>query len=362
MFISIDDGSYVYQNFRSKNPESYTDGLSQLINLDSQSQEKIQERILKRQILNRKDKIATAPKDRWGKNSPPSPPVINVNEFRILYFLSRMAKFANMAYCFPENNDIGFGVPGAVADVIWNKKFKELVAYFKGRDMNLKREKIDWQGMSQYNNHKGLYVNKIWFNETKVLMKSLTLKIGYEIRSHGIKKFKLCFIGHGLGGVYAVLAGLIWTELTKDTGSLFGFWKDLEIDFSVITFGQPRIGNPQLANYINLNLKDKIFRVTNKNDPIPRFPMNSDDLPYFIHHELEFWISKRDCDCETTRRLTEIDSSYNLYECRGIWEHDIGNAVGENPDCNVGASPGNSLAHFGPYFGTTMNNCKDFQL
>ncbi|PNY28270.1 Mono-and diacylglycerol lipase [Tolypocladium capitatum] len=95
-------------------------------------------------------------------------------------------------------------------------------------------------------------------------------------------------VGHSLGGAVACLAAL---ELRVSLG-----WEDVV----VTTFGEPRVGNYQLARFIDeifdldrdADLESRSYRrVTHSNDPVPLLPL--DDWGYRPHAG-EIYISKPD--------------------------------------------------------------------
>lgn len=77
-------------------------------------------------------------------------------------------------------------------------------------------------------------------------------------------------VGHSLGGAVAALAGL---EMRAILG-----WGD---DVRVTTFGEPRVGNEGLANFVEAvfglnegsDSTDAFHRVTHRNDPVPLLPL-----------------------------------------------------------------------------------------
>lgn len=90
-------------------------------------------------------------------------------------------------------------------------------------------------------------------------------------------KAKFLVTGHSLGGALAILfpTVLLLHEEKEVMRRLLG----------VYTFGQPRIGNQQLANFMEAHLDHpirKYFRVVYCNDLVPRLPY--DDHTFFYKH------------------------------------------------------------------------------
>ncbi|PVI00258.1 alpha/beta-hydrolase [Periconia macrospinosa] len=127
--------------------------------------------------------------------------------------------------------------------------------------------------------HTGFYTS--WLNTRKAILPDLTAAI------EKYPDYKLVLVGHSLGGAVAAIAGL-----------------DLQArgwDPHVTTFGEPRIGNKELAAYVNarFNISDntsessfsatnKFHRVTHANDPVPLLPL--EEWGYTMHSE-EIFIS-----------------------------------------------------------------------
>ncbi|RCI11555.1 hypothetical protein L249_7569 [Ophiocordyceps polyrhachis-furcata BCC 54312] len=86
---------------------------------------------------------------------------------------------------------------------------------------------------------------------------------------------KITITGQSLGGALASLATTTFRGL--------GF------DVKTYTYGQPRTGNQQYADFVDdLTSRDTMFRVTHTNDGVPQAP------PRFLgfrHHSTEYWQS-----------------------------------------------------------------------
>lgn len=73
--------------------------------------------------------------------------------------------------------------------------------------------------------------------------------------------FKIIFTGHSLGGALATIASAYFASVHKNYSSL-----------GLVTFGAPRVGNPELSAYINNKITDSNLRVTFGNDPVVCIP------------------------------------------------------------------------------------------
>ncbi|KAA8900830.1 Alpha/Beta hydrolase protein [Sphaerosporella brunnea] len=80
--------------------------------------------------------------------------------------------------------------------------------------------------------------------------------------------YELVLLGHSLGGAVAALAALEYHSLG---------WEP-----QVTTFGEPRVGNKGLAEFLDARFADGAYRrVTHVNDPVPLLPF--DRLGYWPH-------------------------------------------------------------------------------
>jgi hypothetical protein len=100
--------------------------------------------------------------------------------------------------------------------------------------------------------------------------------------------YRIHLVGHSLGGAVAMLAAL---ELRVSLG-----WQNI----TVTTFGEPRVGNQGLCDYVDAVFglteeadpdKRSYRRVTHANDPVPLLPLSEWG---FRSHAGEFFINKVD--------------------------------------------------------------------
>ncbi|KAJ3079317.1 hypothetical protein HK102_003866 [Quaeritorhiza haematococci] len=90
--------------------------------------------------------------------------------------------------------------------------------------------------------------------------------------------FTIRVIGHSLGGALASICAL---DLARE-------FPNYASSLRLITYGQPRVGNPAWANYLTQTFPDRVLRATNRIDIVPSLP------PLFLgfqHHRHEYWIN-----------------------------------------------------------------------
>ncbi|CAE6496739.1 unnamed protein product [Rhizoctonia solani] len=121
-------------------------------------------------------------------------------------------------------------------------------------------------------------------------------------------------VGHSLGGAIAALDAL-YLKLNLPSN----------IAVKGVTYGQPRVGNPEFANWFDQTISD-FSRVTNKKDVIPILPGR---FLGFRHSSGE----------------KHIKSKGKWYACEG--------QDNTSSDCSIGEVPnilkGNLIDHLGPY-------------
>ncbi|KAF8595784.1 lipase [Ceratobasidium sp. AG-I] len=130
---------------------------------------------------------------------------------------------------------------------------------------------------------------------------------------------KVTVVGHSLGGAIAALDSLYLKLNLPPT-----------ITIKAVTYGQPRVGNPEFANWIDL-LVDDFSRVTNRNDPVPIVPGR------FLGYRHA--------------------SGEKHIKSPGVWNACDGQD-NTNEKCSTGDVPnlihGNLIDHLGPYEGTWL--------
>jgi hypothetical protein len=157
--------------------------------------------------------------------------------------------------------------------------------------------------------HMGFYAS--WKNTRKVILPDI------ERTAKQFPNYHLELVGHSLGGAVAALAALELSTRGHDP--------------RVTTFGEPRVGNQALANFIDAkfnldgNQTDsrsageslKFRRLTHIGDPVPHLPLQEWG---YIPHSGEMYISKSELPPEVS----------DLRICKG--QHDRRCSVGREGD------------------------------
>jgi len=113
-------------------------------------------------------------------------------------------------------------------------------------------------------------------------------------------------MGHSLGGAIAILAA-------RDISDIFG----TNTQVGVNTFGSPRIGNQNFANYINKKVNG--VRYVHYADLIPHLP----PLGFYLHSFLEIWYDEEmniykycsgDIDGQCSNSLTVYSTDDHLLD------------------------------------------------
>ncbi|KAG9304571.1 hypothetical protein G9A89_020135 [Geosiphon pyriformis] len=263
--------------------------------------------------------------------------------------LSDSAKWASLGYCLKTKNgdEIIQGVFVKVVVTGKSKREQDLVVYFKGlpsaaswptftkegspkifdqwtsRNFELEGRKILEKVVNVDKNfYKAFQLASQRIQE--IILEQLALK--KEVR-------KIRYIGHGMGGVYALLSGITFH-------ASFGPYP-----VEIVTFGQPPVGAKNFAKLVNDLRKYKVeaYRVTYSNDYVPKLPMSTRE-PMLFHHAYEIWITE-DCSCP---------GSQDVFVCSGPI---VDGFITEHPDCNKGSKSISKKANRGPYFGHLMGRC-----
>ncbi|KAI8896291.1 Alpha/Beta hydrolase protein [Globomyces pollinis-pini] len=158
-----------------------------------------------------------------------------------------------------------------------NPDNKEIVVVFRGTSTvqgavtDLKFWKCDtsWKNVPGAKLHFGFLEAYNKLNE-KLLAKALALANDPKFQD-----YQIVFTGHSLGGALATLAASDFYERNPQFGNRI----------SLFTYGQPRVGNPAFARYINkLPFASRIYRVARRGDPVPHLPFISMGFEHTVDH------------------------------------------------------------------------------
>ncbi|KAG9301449.1 hypothetical protein G9A89_018121 [Geosiphon pyriformis] len=143
-----------------------------------------------------------------------------------------------------------------------------------------------------------------------MMMDAIISMIYSKIEEKGFTR--ICFSGHGVGGAYAAIAGLIFTIVDLIGVYPPGIKFQGTLDINIYTYGQPRIGNIMLARMMNDLVK--VTRVTRQNDYVPHFLPIENKHSIMQHHEREVMIGPIDCDCPEDEEMFVTDGEA-VWDC-----------------------------------------------
>ncbi|KAI8897719.1 Alpha/Beta hydrolase protein, partial [Globomyces pollinis-pini] len=135
--------------------------------------------------------------------------------------------------------------------------------------------------------------------------------------------FEIIFTGHSLGGAIATMAAVDFIEL-------YGY--EYASRISLYTYGQPRIGNKEWADYVqNLPFMQRSYRIQHFGDPAVQIPFQK--MGYF-HSGQQY-----------TLQSDQIKQIYTTKKCV------VSGPAGESDEClNADAKKWNRAAH-SQYYG-----------
>ncbi|KAI9295218.1 alpha/beta-hydrolase [Neoconidiobolus thromboides FSU 785] len=119
--------------------------------------------------------------------------------------------------------------------------------------------------------------------------------------------FKLVVVGHSLGGAIGNLAAIDLQASQKLS------WGNIQL----FTYGQPRVGNADFANWFDsLNLLST--RVTNDQDIVPHVPPRSMS---FNHYFVEMWLHKNSAKICSTSQIEDASCSLSAEPFLNVSDH-----------------------------------------
>ncbi|KAG9307823.1 hypothetical protein G9A89_023388 [Geosiphon pyriformis] len=252
-------------------------------------------------------------------------------------FLRRHQKYAwhaMRAYCPEFMREFARGV---FADIILENG--EIIVRVKG-------DKADnpsyWSGkrntMTPLQRYPGVKVDDNFYQQYLATNNDIANWLFETITQNHI--YKITAVGHGIGGVHATFLILDFLQLYQRTASTS--------IISVVTFGQPHIGDRNFAKTLN-NLGENIrfYRFTHRDDYIPRISRNVYDE--YFHQKTEYWIDSS-CDCPTSE----------VYQCEGPTIITEGESyTEESQECINQYSLSRYESNNGPYLNVLMGSCFD---
>ncbi|KAG9286186.1 hypothetical protein G9A89_014172 [Geosiphon pyriformis] len=224
------------------------------------------------------------------------------------------------------------------------KPYDNLVTDYKVDQISYPNPPNEVEFLKSIGKEKGLMVHSGFYQRWLTLQEEFLQRMAKLTFSHNNAVVR--FIGHGVGGVYAVFASLSYLARYPKK------------DIAVYTYGQPRMGNENFRALIEKIINHQkgtfqIFRVTRSDDPVVHWPMNDESDPgvediiilaggivkqnAFVHHQTEYFFE---------------EETNHVYRCKKPWFKK------ENKSCANGKELNSQVnKHNGPYFNATMEQC-----
>ncbi|KAF0896170.1 hypothetical protein E2562_019663 [Oryza meyeriana var. granulata] len=186
-------------------------------------------------------------------------------------------------------------------------------------DLFWKQLDVTYPGMPDAMVHHGFY--SAYYNTT--VRREILKAVRWARKTYG--RLPINVVGHSMGGALASFCAL---DLSVKYGSQ---------EVQLMTFGQPRVGNPAFAAYFSDQVP-RTIRVTHQNDIVPHLP------PYFCylgewtyhHFAREVWLHETIVGNVVTKNETICDGS------------------GEDPTCSRSVY-GRSVADHLEYYGVSLH-------
>ncbi|KAM0913867.1 hypothetical protein ACQ4PT_011891 [Festuca glaucescens] len=159
-------------------------------------------------------------------------------------------------------------------------------------DLFWKQLDVTYPGMPDAMVHHGFY--SAYYNTT--LRHEISKSVQWAWKTYG--KLPINVVGHSMGGALASFCAL---DLSVKYGSH---------EVQLITFGQPRVGNPAFAAYFNDQVP-RTTRVTHENDIVPHLPPYFPYLGEWTYHHFarEVWLHETVVGNVVTKNETVCDCS-----------------------------------------------------
>ncbi|KAK3120653.1 hypothetical protein QOZ80_9AG0691520 [Eleusine coracana subsp. coracana] len=187
-------------------------------------------------------------------------------------------------------------------------------------DLFWKQLDVTYPGMPDAMVHHGFYT--AYYNTT--LRHEILKSVQWARKTYGTLPINV--VGHSMGGALATFCAL---DLSVKYGSQ---------EVQLMTFGQPRIGNPAFASYFSKQVP-RTIRVTHQNDIVPHLPPYFPYLGEWTYHHFprEVWLYETVVGNVVTRNETVCDDS------------------GEDMTCSRSVY-GTSVADHLEYYGVTLHS------
>ncbi|KAJ5716654.1 Lipase class 3 [Penicillium malachiteum] len=185
-------------------------------------------------------------------------------------------------YEFDQTNDYG----DATGYIALDETNELIVLAFRGsEDISNWIANLDFTFNDDSGLCDGCEVHSGWWSSWQTVADDITSELASAVSSY--PDYQLVITGHSLG---AALAAISATDLRNS-----GYTLDL------YTYGQPRVGNLALADY--MTEQGSLWRTTHTDDIVPRVPP---EILGYAHASPEYWITSADDVAVTDDDIEEI--------------------------------------------------------
>jgi len=182
----------------------------------------------------------------------------------------------------------------------------------------------------QFFEHKNIQLHEGFFKGYKKMRTAVLAAVRKIRKVH--KGARLVVSGHSLGGALATVAA---ADLVLNQG----------VDnIELVTFGSPRVFDKKGAEIVqDSKLEGNIYRVVNKNDPVPHMPLcdkdNKDAKGFsgFLHDAaatVSGWFTDDKSFWHVAREVWISKGCSDYAECDDVSAYKVCDASGEDPTCS----------------------------
>ena len=224
---------------------------------------------------------------------------------------------------------------------------KLIVLAFRGTEslsnwnLDLKVIRVETEFCEKCHAHKGFYVG--W----QLIQVDVEVKVAEQVKAN--PGYRLVVTGHSLGAALATLAA---GHFRKN--------EELREKTELYTFGSPRVGNKELADFLTTQ-SDLSYRVTYRADPVVRLPPH---WTGYYHMSPEYWMREHGLDPSTDdfMALTGLHNKHGSSGQHAVNFHQHSEYLGEISRCSKWSKDPSGFADSWLWQTVTLPNLKSSQI